>query len=319
MLAMSVAGCGTLSPASVSGLHPDSQGSAVELADTVFFPQEDFQCGPAALATSLQAAGVDITPPELTAKVYLPARQGSLQAELVAATRRYGRVPYLLEPDLGHVIAELQAGRPVLVLQNLGLPVAPVWHYAVVVGYLPQQKAMVLRSGIEKRMVVDVPRFSKTWETAGAWALVILRPGELPARAEPNRYIRAVSALEQTGQIETAQRGYAAALERWPELPTAWLGLGNTEYALGRLHSAESAFRRVTAIRPEDPIAHNNLAYVLAERGCFAQAALQITLALQAGPLTPAIRQELLDTREQIAVLRDRAAPRQAATACTAG
>ena len=60
------------------------------------------------------------------------------QVELVAAIRRYGRVPYEIEPSLSSLTAELQAGRPVLVLQNLGIKIAPLWHYAVVVGYSPE-------------------------------------------------------------------------------------------------------------------------------------------------------------------------------------
>ena len=38
---------------------------AVELAQTPFFPQDRYQCGPAALATVLGAAGVHVTPEEL--------------------------------------------------------------------------------------------------------------------------------------------------------------------------------------------------------------------------------------------------------------
>ena len=72
---------------------------------------------------------------ELVAQIYLPERKGSLQPEIIAAVRRYDRVPYRIEPALPALLAELRAGRPVLILQNLGLRSLPRWHYAVVIGY----------------------------------------------------------------------------------------------------------------------------------------------------------------------------------------
>ena len=44
--------------------------STLELRDTPFFPQEEYQCGPAALATVLAASGVAVSPDDLTGKVY---------------------------------------------------------------------------------------------------------------------------------------------------------------------------------------------------------------------------------------------------------
>src|SRR5690606_31071454 len=101
----------------------------VELAHVPFFPQEDYQCGPAALATVLSASGVDVTADALTRQVYLPGRRGSLQTELVAATRRHGRLPYRLEGGLPALLAQVDAGHPVVVLQNLGFKRWPRWHY----------------------------------------------------------------------------------------------------------------------------------------------------------------------------------------------
>ncbi|MET0987939.1 MAG: hypothetical protein ABW034_21275, partial [Steroidobacteraceae bacterium] len=72
---------------------PDDLPERVELEQVPFFPQAEYQCGPAALATVLEAAGVATTPDALVPIVYLPARKGTLQTELVAATRRFDRIP----------------------------------------------------------------------------------------------------------------------------------------------------------------------------------------------------------------------------------
>ena len=108
---------------------PTSLAPRVELTETPFFPQEEHQCGPAALATVLNYHQLAVTPAELTPQVYLPEREGSLQIELVAAARRYGMLAYPLRGNLSDLMTEVAAGNPVLVLQNLAFGWLPKWHY----------------------------------------------------------------------------------------------------------------------------------------------------------------------------------------------
>ena len=119
-----------------------------EIARVPFFPQQQYQCGPAALAMAISATGAEVTPEELVPQVYLPQRKGSLQAEMLAATRRNGLLAYRLTPELSDLLTEVAAETPVIVLQNLGLSWYPVWHYAVVVGYDLDQQQIILRSGL---------------------------------------------------------------------------------------------------------------------------------------------------------------------------
>ena len=105
-------GCASIPP-SVRAL-PETAG-AIELDDTPFYPQERFQCGPAALTTVLIASGVETTLDDVSGQVYLPQRQGSLQSELLAASRAAERLPYVLPPGLSSIGDELAAGRPVCI------------------------------------------------------------------------------------------------------------------------------------------------------------------------------------------------------------
>ena len=93
--------------------------SAAELTEVPFYPQEAYQCGPAALATMLAQRGVPADPDVLVDQVYIPGRRGSLQVEMVAAARAAGLLVYPLRSRLEDVLAEVAAGNPVLVLQNL--------------------------------------------------------------------------------------------------------------------------------------------------------------------------------------------------------
>ncbi len=63
----------------------------VELGAVPFFAQEDYQCGPAALAMVLGYSGLAVRPEDLMAQVYAPARQGSLPPAMLSAARRHGR------------------------------------------------------------------------------------------------------------------------------------------------------------------------------------------------------------------------------------
>jgi len=256
------------------------QSTAIELIDTPFYPQITDQCGPSALATILNVAGVDVSPLRLKSNIYIPGRQGSLQLEMLAATRRYERVPYILEADISAVFSELEAGRPVLVLQNLGTDNMPVWHYAVVVGFLPDEKRFVLRSGDQERYRIKAAKFLRSWRRAGYWAMVALQPGTVPDRANPEMYLSALAAFESTGNDAATIAAYVAAVAKWPENTLAGLGLGNAYYADGQLVAAQQAYAAVLRVDPQNALILNNLAQVLHASGSNSEAAETIAVAL---------------------------------------
>lgn len=295
-----VSGCAGRQPARDDWLVDKHQPASLELQDTPFFPQEDWQCGPAALATLLAASGITVTPEELVDMVYLPERKGSLQLELIAASRRFQRLPYVLDPEFPALLAELQSGRPVLILQNLGLAIYPVWHYAVVIGYDAPRNEIILRSGDHKRYVMQTQAFMRSWKLANRWALVTLRPGEFPVKPEENRYMIAIAALESAGKLEAAALFYAAALNRWPGNTLAMFGLGNVYYAQGELQRAEAQYRRLLAIQPGYAAARNNLAQLLVDRGCRVAALAEIETGLATTGSDSPLRQNLLETRASI-------------------
>jgi tetratricopeptide (TPR) repeat protein len=280
-----LSGCATAPQSQrISQTVPADLPPRAELTDTAFFPQEDYQCGPAALATVLVGQGIEVTPEELVREVYVPERQGSLQAEMRAAARARGLVAYRLRPELADILAEVAAGNPVLVFQNLGLGLAPRWHYAVVIGYDLDAGLIVLRSGTIERHVNDLPRFERTWARGERWAFVALPPDRLPTTAEPLAWLRAVNELEQTGMLTAAASGYQAAMQRWPEQHIGYLGLANTHFAVGEFALAERALRDLLQRQPQRHEAWNNLAHVLAARQCGRQARSAAECAVALAP-----------------------------------
>ena len=280
---------------------PASLPRHAELADVPFFAQDAYQCGPASLAMSLNAAGIAVTPETLKPELYLPDRHGSLQVEMLAATRRYGATPYQLAPELNDMLREIAAGTPVVVLQNLAFGWYPVWHYAVAIGYDLDRAEIVLRSGPEQRQVLPMRTFEYTWARSGYWAMVALPPGKIPETAEENSFIAAVSALEKIGEPERVQRTYIAALDRWPGNLSAQIGVGNTSYRMHDLTRAETAFRQAAHEHPDSVAALNNLAQTLADQARYAEALEAARRAVSlGGPLAQTAQATLADIERKI-------------------
>ena len=289
--ALALAGCAG-QPQVESRWAPAGIPPRVELDATPFFPQREYQCGPAALATALGAAGVAVTPDELVDEVYLPGRRGTVQPEMAAAARARGRLPYELAQSLDAVLAEVAAGRPVLVLQKLGVGPWPAWHYAVVVGYDLAADRIVLRSGPEQRAVESRRLFDTTWSRAGRWALVLLEPGETPVSPDLGRYMQGAAAFEAVGRPDDARRAYLAAARQWPDAALPQLGLANLAAARGDWAAAESGFRHAVQLEPGNVSALNNHAEALLHIGCPASARREIErarLAAGSGPLAAAV------------------------------
>jgi tetratricopeptide (TPR) repeat protein len=273
---------------------------AVELDATPFFPQQQYQCGPAALATVLGASGVDVAPDALTSQVYVPGRRGSLQIEMQAAPRKFGRLAYPLARNLDAILAQLDANRPVLVLHNYGIPLLPRWHYAVVVGYDSTSDRLVLRSGATRRQVLSARNFMRAWDNGGRWALVLLKPGEMPAMASPATYLEAAASFERSASPADARLVFDAALRRWPDQAIAWIGRGTAEYRAGAFTAAARDYAAALRVDDANIGARNNLAMSLLDLGCPSRAREALG-KVNIEDLKAPLREAVLDTREKLA------------------
>jgi len=290
---------------------PSSEGDRAralfqELTDVPFHPQSQYQCGPAALATVLEYSGVEVTPEALVPRVYLPARQGSLQPEIRATARQFDRLAYEPEPRLAALLAEVAAGHPVLVLQKLGFGPWPGWHYAVVIGYDARNDTFILRSGTTEREVLSSRRFLTTWLRADAWSLVVLPPGTLPASADLARYLRSAADLEATGSTTAALAAWEAGTRSWPNTPATWFGLGNVHYRRDEISDAVAAYQQALRVSPTHIASHHNLARLHLAHDCLTEAGQHLDAAeRQLGTLPAlssalqAIRAELTQRRAQ--------------------
>jgi hypothetical protein len=288
-----LSGCATTAPdkwrQAAGNIPPRHKLTAVP-----FYPQKEYQCGPASLAMVLSWSGLQIGPDELTPQVYTPSIKGSLQPAIVAATRRQGRVAYPIS-GANELLQEIAAGHPVIVLQNLGLSWIAVWHYAVVIGYDIDADVIILHSGTSAQKKTLIRTFENTWARGDHWGLLVLPPDRLPATAEEEPWISAVVGLEKARQWSAAIEGYQTALHQWPQSFSAHIGLGNSYYAMGNLKSAKAVLQKTTRQFPHAGVAFNNLAQVLWEQGQKQEAIKAARQAVKLGGPHAAQFQKTLD------------------------
>lgn len=247
--------------------HPPDIPPVVELDTVPFYPQVEYQCGPAALATVINYYQQSTTAESLIPLVYIPELKGTLQAEMLAAVKQFKLLAIEQDGKLESVLRELAAGHPVLVMQNLGLDAYPFWHYAVIVGYdLPDQQLM-MRSGERERLLRPFSNFERTWARANYWSVVVVPADVMPPSASQQKFMQAAVGLESSIAPETAETMYQNGLARWPQNYILLMGLANAVFARQDYAQAEALYKKAIELDKQRAEGWNNLAYAQLYQG----------------------------------------------------
>ena len=318
-LSLMLGGCAALPPGvlSTSPLQfqqgrlvdrPTGLPAASHIAGVPFFSDDSHYCGPASLATVLTFSGVRTTPEQLIPQVFTPGLEGSLQFDLLGASRRAGRIPVVLPPQLGVLFAQVAAGFPVVVLQKVGLG-ARDWHYAVLIDYDLHADRVTLRSSTARDLQLSIAQFDRSWAAGGRWAFITVQPGQFPPEITELRYLDAVAPLESVAP-EAAHTAYETALKHWPQSSQSWvamMGLGNLAYARKDYARASIHFAQAARVQPENGDPMNNLAQALLAAGDWKAAQGAIDVALRLGkPHPEAYRSTAADIAKARAAATDR-------------
>ena len=236
--------------------------------DVPFIEQTDNLCGPASLAMVANYYGQNVTAEDVAELIYIPKKKGSLQLEMQAAARSLGFVAYSMNMDLASLRSEINAERPVIVLQNLAFNVYPVWHYSVVTGRDPNNDYLLLHSGRHEYYRSSWTTVENTWRRGNYWALIAAPVGDIPNSVTQNEAVNAAIDLEKTGKLRAAQLTYSAIVERWPENFTAQVGLANTHMQLKEPLAASEAYKQALRLDTQSADTLNNFAYSAFDLGC---------------------------------------------------
>lgn len=204
---------------------------------------------------------------ELDGRTLIPAKGGTLQVELVATARANGLLVYPLKPNIDALLSELEKQHPVIVLVNRGYSWYPFWHYAPVTGYDAKNKIIFMHFSDQPNEAIPLATFATLWERSNNWGVVLLPPNKLPASVSYKTFMRAAYALEKTGMKDDAITAYKSALSRWPKDITILFALANAYYHSYQLRYAEQSYRKIISLKPNHPLALNNLANLLCRTG----------------------------------------------------
>lgn len=233
-----------------------------QISGLPYIEQEQYFCGPAALASLLHYHHMPESQEQLAEQVFSTTKEGTFQHDMLYALRSRGLLAAPVN-NIRDIIVEVAHGNPVLVLQNLGLSWVPQWHYAVITGYSLNSNQFFLHGGKARRDLMPFSTFAHTWRRADYWGYAVTQPPRLPVTTDTHTLDDLAPRFEELHLPLTAEQTYKALAQRPPVRSQPWFGLGNVYLAQGRFADAEGAYRRGLEIEPENPYIANNLAYAL--------------------------------------------------------
>jgi LPS sulfotransferase NodH/glycosyltransferase involved in cell wall biosynthesis len=167
---------------------------------------------------------------------------------------------------------------------RIGTAAVPIHHYGYLRVEAPKRSLYV---ALALRQATATPRSARAWIDLGQ---PLLQARRLPAAAAAFRRAHILGGgasasywlgetLLHMGRPASALRYLHQAVARNArdqaldfERADAWEQIARAEEALGRPRAAAAAYRRALALRPDSPVALNDLAGLLAERGATRQA-----------------------------------------------
>ncbi|EWH10866.1 hypothetical protein DS2_06231 [Catenovulum agarivorans DS-2] len=281
-----VVGCSS-TPQTQSLIHnpPSSLNNQLtKQLNVPFFAQQDYFCGPTTLAEIFNYYGHSTTPEQVAPTVFLPKRQGSLQIEMTAATRKNGLLAYSVNGSLEQLVQLVHDNIPVIVLQNLSVEWQPLWHYAVVIGFDIPRKKIIMHSGTNQARAVDMAVFERTWRRADYWLLAPLTIEKNSQALEPLTYLTAAHDFSKVKQHSHAVNFLQQAIINWPDYWLSYFMLANHYLQQQQPELALKWFSQGLEYGKTHTDYLNNYAYTLSQLGCHKQAVETIEQALLLKP-----------------------------------
>ncbi|MBF8773957.1 peptidase C39 family protein [Pseudomonas fulva] len=200
-LGVTLAGCAETPSTALQGLP-----QRVELSSVPFYRGNANHSAAMALAAILSQQGAPITPGLLDQPLNLPTGIDSLDTSIPRVARDYGRVVYPLDKRLDALLTQVAAGNPVLVRYQDGSAWWSEPRYAVLIGYDRYKQRVLMRAGMQRRLVMAFDDFASAWAKEGRWAILVQPPGQLPADVDRQRWQQAADDLARVGQELAARQ-----------------------------------------------------------------------------------------------------------------
>ncbi|MCX7913473.1 MAG: C39 family peptidase [Thermodesulfovibrionales bacterium] len=136
-----------------------------------FYPQKEFQCGPASLASILNYYGIMTTPDEIAQEIFSKTAKGTLNLDMVIYARKKGLRANHYVGSFADLQRNIDDGNPVIVLVDYGFSFYRHYHFLVVIGY--NDEGVFFNSGDPKKEFMPIEDFMPLWRRTNYWTLLI--------------------------------------------------------------------------------------------------------------------------------------------------
>lgn len=152
-------------------------GGTVLLPGVPFIGQDDFQCGPASLATvinywnRLRGSEGRVTAKSIVDEIYSPTAKGVLGMDLELSAQRHGFSTEQYSGSIADLRRLIDKATPAIILVDLGIGVFQTGHFMVVTGYT--SKGVVANTGRVENELFTEGKLDSIWKKTGYWTLVV--------------------------------------------------------------------------------------------------------------------------------------------------
>lgn len=161
----------------IPSLSSHLQEGTLLIPGVPFYQQDDFQCGPAALATVMNywyarlGSKDPLAPGSIGKEIYSPTAKGVLGVDLELYAKRHGFSTSQYSGSLQDLRKLIDEKTPVLILVDFGIGVLQVNHFLVITGYTPN--GVVANTGRAENEPISARRLEPAWKKTGYWTLVV--------------------------------------------------------------------------------------------------------------------------------------------------
>lgn len=257
------AACATVGPQTKRLIaSPPEARPQTEIQGVPFVSQVRNNCGPSTLKMAFAFVGNPTSIEQLDAEVFTKEKDGTLPMDMISAARRHGLMAVQLH-DLRDIIREVDAGHPVITLENLGLSWYPQWHYSLIFGYDLSSQDFLIHSGQTPGQKKTFNYFERGWALADHWAIVVIPPSTLAVSAGELEHLKAAAGIELAQQFAAAELAYQSILKRWPNSLGARIGLANLAFRERNYARAVQLLKQAATLDPTSKTVQHNLKVAL--------------------------------------------------------
>lgn len=140
-----------------------------------FYPQDEYMCGPAALASVIGFYGASGSMDSVAREVYSARLKGTLPMDLLIYAKEKGFEAKYFRGGMDALRESLVRKEPLILFLNLGYDFYPVGHYVVAVGMDEASKVVYAHSGMKEHERFTMKELERSWSKTG-YSTLLVRP-----------------------------------------------------------------------------------------------------------------------------------------------